>query len=84
MRKPAKPSSRAGVKRRKDKNMTFKEFKKTFKGGYVKLADENIRGFCRKGYQLYGNCDDMIVTDYYERETDEIYTVYLREAKKMR
>lgn len=40
--------------------MTFGDFKKTHKGGYMKCAADDIAGFARKGGSLYGNCDDMM------------------------
>lgn len=57
--------------------MTFCQFKQQEKGGYIKVAAEDIPGFARKGMSLYGNCDDMIVIDWKLDPLIGIYTVYL-------
>lgn len=57
--------------------ITFKQFKEFHGGGYFLRAAEDIPGFAKKGGTLYGNCDDLIVTDYLFQPLNCIYTVYL-------
>lgn len=58
--------------------MTFKDFKKTHKGGYYLYAAEDIKGFYKKGASMYGDCGDMAVVDYLYQPLNGIYTVYLK------
>lgn len=46
--------------------MTFGELKKKYPGfAFTRIAGEDIKGgFGRKGWSLYGNCDDMSVRSY--------------------
>ena len=60
--------------------MTFGDFKKTHKGGYMKYAADDIAGFARKGGSLYGNCDDMVVANYQYQPLNGVYTVYLKNS----
>lgn len=56
---------------------TFKQFRESNKGGYMLVAGEDIPGFYRKGNRMYGNCDDMFVSDFRYQPLNGIYTVYL-------
>lgn len=58
--------------------MTLKEFKEANGGGIVKVAAEDIKGFCRKGQRMYGDCDDMIVADWLYQPLNGVYTVFLK------
>lgn len=57
---------------------TFKEFKEYHPEitGYVKRAYEDIPGFAKSGYSLYGNCDDLIVRSWDTPLTDTL-VIYL-------
>lgn len=46
--------------------MTFGEFKKMAKDArFVLYAYEDIKGgFGKKGWPLYGNCDDLVVKEF--------------------
>lgn len=44
--------------------MTFAKFKELHKGGYIKIAAQDIPGFAKQSRALYGNCDDMTVVDH--------------------
>lgn len=56
--------------------MTFKELKEKYKGSaFTKIAGEYIPGgFARKGWDLYGDTDDMYVMSY-EVKGDTVHAV---------
>jgi|GEM_PF-5973728 len=64
--------------------MTFKEFKETHDGGFYSVAAQDIAGLYKKGSSMYGDCDDMEVSDYFYQPLNGIYTVYLTEKTQVK
>jgi len=57
---------------------TVKQFRETHEGGYYLVCSEDIPGFAKKGWGIYGNCDDMIVDHYLYQPLNGIYTLFIR------
>ena len=60
--------------------MTFRKFKEENKGGYRLRAAEDVPGFYKKGDAMYGDCDDMVVSDWLYQPLNGVYTVFLKNA----
>lgn len=58
--------------------MTFRKFKEEHKGGYQLRAAEDVIGFYKKGDAMYGDCDDMVVSDWLYQPLNGVYTVFLK------